>query len=93
MKTYYLYLKGEYMDYEDEVEANSFDEAIDYFMGYAGRNGWERDVIEKSVKCDDECPECHTDLVKQVETRDGTNFEEVWYCNGCGYTETRKEII
>jgi len=92
MKTYQLYIKShsEQPDYEEEYEANSFDEALSHFMYGLGRNGWEEDTVAKMIYCEDECPECHTDLEKRTETRDGHNFEEVDYCSGCGYTAVRK---
>ena len=92
MKLYQLCIKShcEAPDYEEEYEAENFEDALNHFMHSLGDNGWETDTIAKMIHCEDECPECHTDLVKQLETRDGGNFEEVEYCSGCGSTGIRK---
>jgi len=92
MKTYQLYLKSHspISDYEDEYEAENFEEALDHWVNYLGPMGWEKDILAKCIHCDDECDECHTDLQVTVETRDGHFFEEVSTCKGCGFTAVRK---
>ena len=92
MKTYQLYIKSHTVqpDYEDEYEGDSFEEALDHFMGTLGNNGWEADDIRRRIHCEDECPSCHADLVVKLEARERGRFEEVAYCYGCGTTEIRE---
>ena len=46
-----LYIKShsEAPDYEDEVEADSKEEAVEYFMSKLGKYGWERNMIEENI--------------------------------------------
>ena len=76
-------------DYEDEFEANTFEEALDHYDRLFGE-GWDREDLAKNMHCEDECDECHTDLQITTETRDGHFFEEVSNCKGCGFTAVRK---
>lgn len=52
MNVYGLYLKShtEAHDLEDEVKANSFDEAVDYFYSKLSKYGWDRITIADNTQ-------------------------------------------
>ena len=51
MNTYSIYLKShsEAPDYEDETQANNFQEAVDYFYSKLAKYGWDRKSIEENT--------------------------------------------
>lgn len=51
MSQYLIYIKShmEAPDYEDQVEAQSGQEALDYFMKKLGRYGWGEDEVLKNM--------------------------------------------
>ena len=52
LKHYNIYLKShtEAHDLEDEVKANSFDEAVDYFYSKLSKYGWDRITIADNTQ-------------------------------------------
>ena len=52
MDIYRLYLKSytEAPDFEDEIEASSFDEAVDYFYSKLEKYGWDRTTIAENTQ-------------------------------------------
>jgi hypothetical protein len=91
MKKYICYINShsDRPDFEYEVEAENFIEAVREIVAYInnGReDSWDEATIAKFTE--EVCPNCGTPLKVTLEVRDGHNYENVADCKDCGYTET-----
>lgn len=95
MSTYLCYIKShcEAPDYDREIEAQNFIEAVKEFtrmVNQGNESEWSKDMIAENVT--EVCPECGIPMTLSREQREGYNFEDVAECSGCGYIETQKGV-
>lgn len=81
MNTYKIKIK-----YENEIEANSEDEAREKFFSEMEENNEKTDIfLDEHISIKEMCPHCGIELENKMIDIDGTNLEEHNICPKCGY--------